>query len=238
MACFAVATILAPVCFFFRPSRMREPNRMLAKRRTSVAWPARASWVSTTSSVPPWPPLTWRVKDMGPETPSSRVPATILAALLPSTRSVGREKTNRSAGAGSSPVGASMSPAFTSSSMIFAANFWAPRPSSPARMRASSFSMRGMICFCNLGAPPAFFQAPLAYLLTEASWSKRMMKTIKRMFSRTSLVEHSSVVRRSWPNFLCSRTLSTNLPNNMAHLSRMTWNRFLSSGESEWREAM
>mmetsp|Transcript_38270 Transcript_38270/g.115743 ORF Transcript_38270/g.115743 Transcript_38270/m.115743 type:complete len:294 (-) Transcript_38270:883-1764(-) len=156
----------------------------------------------------------------------------IAFASLSLLRPSGTLKANLPAAAGSSPAGASISPAFTSSSMTLAACFCAPRPRSPARIFINCFSIAGMMAFCNFGAPPAFFHAPLAYRLTEASTSDLLRNTRTSTNSRVSLLEHSSVERRSWPNFLCSRILSTTLPKSMIVLSRITCWRFRSSGVS------
>mmetsp|Transcript_95454 Transcript_95454/g.265237 ORF Transcript_95454/g.265237 Transcript_95454/m.265237 type:complete len:219 (-) Transcript_95454:28-684(-) len=212
---------------------MTDMAMALQWERISAGCAAKATWASRRSFAALPEPLCIRAKPAPASGSSSGIlPAAMHAASLSATRSAGPAQLKRAAAAGSSPPGASSSPAFTSSSNTFAACFCAPRPRSPARIRSSSFSMLGWIAFWIFGAPPAVFQAPLAYRFTEASPSYRMRNTRTRMASRVSLLEQSSVVSRSWPNFLCSRILSMTLPRSMAALSRTTCCRFRSSGES------
>mmetsp|Transcript_122280 Transcript_122280/g.342282 ORF Transcript_122280/g.342282 Transcript_122280/m.342282 type:complete len:216 (+) Transcript_122280:1410-2057(+) len=154
-----LAAIFGPAIRFFFPSTTQDLETMLQKLRTSSGCAAkRACWQRMSSAMSP---LTCLAKLRSPP-PRAAWPATMAAASLPDFRPSGAAKWNFSAAAGSSPSGASMSPAFVSSSYTLAACFWAPRPRSPARIFRSFFSMLGWMSFCNFGAPPAAFQAPLA----------------------------------------------------------------------------
>mmetsp|Transcript_109466 Transcript_109466/g.274182 ORF Transcript_109466/g.274182 Transcript_109466/m.274182 type:complete len:220 (+) Transcript_109466:2047-2706(+) len=155
------AAIFGPASFFFRPSRMAEDAMVLQWACTSPGSDEKAACDPKWSFASLPCPLVCRANSALDASPKA-LPATISAAALPGTRSEGGANLKRSAGAGSSPVGASISPAFTSSSITLAACFCAPNPSSPARMRSSILSMLGEIVFWSFGAPPAFFQAPFA----------------------------------------------------------------------------
>mmetsp|Transcript_62460 Transcript_62460/g.163954 ORF Transcript_62460/g.163954 Transcript_62460/m.163954 type:complete len:217 (+) Transcript_62460:2077-2727(+) len=154
-----VAASLGPLAFCFLPSTTTEPAITLQCARTSCGSAWKPGWWSITSSAAS--PLTWRWK-AAPSSSSPPLPAAMLAASLPATRSSFGLTRYFFAGSGASPAGASMEPSFTSSSVIVAASFWQPRPRSPARILASIFSTAGMMVFCSLGAPPEVFQLPLA----------------------------------------------------------------------------
>mmetsp|Transcript_45479 Transcript_45479/g.141306 ORF Transcript_45479/g.141306 Transcript_45479/m.141306 type:complete len:226 (-) Transcript_45479:600-1277(-) len=157
------STILGPPTFFFLPSKMTEATMASQCVWTSAGCDANAAWACSTSSALSPAPLSCLLKAASGSMSSSGVfPATMRSATLPGARSVATVKPKRAASAGSSPEGASMSPAFASSSISFAACFCAPRPSVPARMSSRNFSTAGMIVFWTFGAPPAFFHAPLA----------------------------------------------------------------------------
>mmetsp|Transcript_66985 Transcript_66985/g.190020 ORF Transcript_66985/g.190020 Transcript_66985/m.190020 type:complete len:253 (+) Transcript_66985:717-1475(+) len=171
-----------------------------------------------------------------PAGPSGALPAAMLAAA-PAGHSGLAGKTKGSDTSGASPSGACSSPALTSASSASNASFWAAWPITPVRSRRRNFSMEGRINFCSLGAPPETFQMLLATRLTAASTSDLIANTKHKRRSRTSFVEQSSVVSRSWPNLLCSRILSATLPSNTVIFSRSVTCLWRSSADSLLRLA-
>mmetsp|Transcript_66983 Transcript_66983/g.190009 ORF Transcript_66983/g.190009 Transcript_66983/m.190009 type:complete len:298 (-) Transcript_66983:1597-2490(-) len=175
----------------------------------------------------------------GPEVPSAVAPPAadggLPAAMLAASALVraGAWKENASVAGTTSSAGASTSPALASPSSTSMASFWAPAPMSPLRRPRRIFSSAGMMLFCSLGEPPAVFQTPPATRFTAASASAFMTKARQITRSRTSRVEQSSVVRRSWPNFLCSRIFSATLPRRPATFSLVAWLRARASGVLE-----
>mmetsp|Transcript_80925 Transcript_80925/g.229235 ORF Transcript_80925/g.229235 Transcript_80925/m.229235 type:complete len:419 (+) Transcript_80925:287-1543(+) len=230
------AAILAPVAFRLVPSMMVEAAISTRWLRTSSGSMFMPTCDSRKPLAPLAPPLNCLLNSpVSSTTPSGRLPATTTDASLFGTRPSGGGMAKRAAFSGSSPAGASISPAFTSSSVTLPASVCAPGPSSPLRIRASSFWMAGAISFWTFGAPPAVFQMPFAFRFTPASGSDLMMKIIVRRYSRVSFEEQSSVVSRSCPNFLCSRIFSAVLPSSPAARSRTVWLRCSSSGVLLWR---
>mmetsp|Transcript_27271 Transcript_27271/g.81225 ORF Transcript_27271/g.81225 Transcript_27271/m.81225 type:complete len:216 (+) Transcript_27271:478-1125(+) len=147
-----------PLAFFFFPSTTTELAMTLQCVRTSSGSAWKPSWWSITSRAAC--SLTWR--SMLPPSSSSPVLPITMAVTSASLRSMMGPTMYFLAGSAASPAGDSMEPSFTSSSVIVAASFCMPRPSSPARIFASIFSTAGMMVFCSFGAPPEVFQLPLA----------------------------------------------------------------------------
>mmetsp|Transcript_3365 Transcript_3365/g.7948 ORF Transcript_3365/g.7948 Transcript_3365/m.7948 type:complete len:280 (+) Transcript_3365:2272-3111(+) len=130
--------------------------------------------------------------------------------------------------ASGSSAGCSASPALTSSASASFATFCSPAPMAPERhFVIESLSSWAMV-FCILGEPPEVFQTLLATRFTAASGSLRATKARIRIRSRISFDEHSSQVKRSWPNFLCSRIFSAVFRRSCMDFSRTIWNFFQS----------